>query len=68
VIFIRVRACIKCKQYVPIHPGNRKNKKLVNKFEDNHQGHSVVTLELEEIKEEYANAAAKPEEAPSVEA
>jgi hypothetical protein len=65
VIFIRTRACIKCKQYVPIHPGNRENRIKVNNFEEKHQGHTIVTLELEEIKGEYANAIAEPEGKPA---
>lgn len=69
MIFIRARACIKCKKYVPIHPGNQENRILVNQFEGEHRGHTVVTLELEEIKGEYANAASEPKEGiPSMEA
>lgn len=46
---MRARTCIKCREYVILHPSNPKSKELANKFEKEHQGHNLVTLQLEEI-------------------
>ena len=49
----RVRACIKCKEYKFIIPSNPTNQRNIKNFEKLHRGHSLVTLELSEIKKEY---------------
>ena len=51
---LRARACIKCKQYIVIHPANPINQVDIKKFEKDHTGHTVVTLDLNEIKGAYA--------------
>jgi hypothetical protein len=56
---MRARACIKCKEYILIHPENPQNRAQVKEFENNHQGHTVITIELNEIKGEYQNVASK---------
>ena len=49
----RVRACIKCKEYKFIITSNPTNQGNIRNFEKLHRGHSLVTLELNEIKKEY---------------
>ena len=62
---IRVRACIKCKEYVPIHPSNVQNNMMLKEFEAKHSGHTIVTLELNEVKGKYQNAANRKEKEPA---
>ncbi|MEJ2250034.1 MAG: hypothetical protein P8Y70_04620 [Candidatus Lokiarchaeota archaeon] len=50
---MRARACIKCKEYIMIHPDNPKNLQEIKIFEKNHSGHTVVTVNYSEIKGEY---------------
>ncbi|MEJ2248574.1 MAG: hypothetical protein P8Y70_03770 [Candidatus Lokiarchaeota archaeon] len=50
---MRAQACIKCKEYVLIHPGDPVNKKMLDEFKGKHRGHTVITVELEEIKGKY---------------
>ncbi|MFX1427729.1 MAG: hypothetical protein ACFFBE_14845 [Promethearchaeota archaeon] len=52
---LRARACIKCKQYIVIHPDNPINQVDIKKFERNHTGHTIVTLDLNEVKGAYAS-------------
>jgi len=51
---LRCRACIKCKTYIVIHPDNPINQVDIKKFEKNHSGHTVVTVDINEIKGVYA--------------
>ncbi|MFO7794521.1 MAG: hypothetical protein ACQERB_04125 [Promethearchaeati archaeon] len=44
------RACLKCKEYVLIFPENPSNIVLINEFEAKHRGHTLITLNFEEIK------------------
>lgn len=46
----RARACIKCREYVMIRPDDPSNLELINKFEKHHRGHTLITLNFEEIK------------------
>lgn len=50
---MRARACIKCKEYVIIHPNNPLNQNKVNKFERKHHLHTLITVNLDEIKGSY---------------
>jgi len=67
---MRARACIKCKEYMLIRPDDPNNLNLINKFEKNHRGHTLITLNFEEIKgtfnkfqnEEKAKEASKEED------
>ena len=52
---IRARACIKCREYVRIYPNNPENQNLLRVFEVNHKGHTLITLDLNEIKDQYKN-------------
>lgn len=50
---MRARACLKCKEYVLIHPNNPVNQNLIKEFELTHTRHNLITVALEEIKEQY---------------
>jgi len=50
-----VRACLKCQQYVTIHPDNYLSTQRVNQFEADHSKHTVVTMDLNEVKGVYKN-------------
>lgn len=51
---VRARACIKCREYMVIHPDNPINQVDIKKFERKHTGHTVMTVDLNEIKGVYA--------------
>ena len=63
---VRARACIKCKEYIIIHPDNPINQFEIKKFERRHTAHTIVTVDLNEIKGLYNpfknNDEAKPVE------
>jgi hypothetical protein len=50
---MRARACIKCKEYVVIHPNNPLNQNKIDLFERKHYLHTLITVEIEEIKDQY---------------
>jgi hypothetical protein len=50
---IRARACIRCKEYIVIHPNNPLNQAKINTFEKKHHQHTLITVNLDEIKDEY---------------
>ncbi|MHA1642757.1 MAG: hypothetical protein ACTSUX_01040 [Promethearchaeota archaeon] len=50
---MRARACIKCKEYVVIHPDNPLNQNRINLFEQKHHQHTLITVDLDEIKDSY---------------
>ena len=50
---MRARACIKCREYVVIHPGNPVNQLDIKKFEKKHLSHTIMTVDLSEIKGIY---------------
>ncbi len=56
---IRARACIKCREYVIIHPNNPENQNFIKLFEVNHKGHTLITLDLDEVKDQYKNFESK---------
>lgn len=53
MIKIRVCACIKCREYVKIQPDDPKNQELIKLFEGNHKGHTLITLDIDEVKDQY---------------
>lgn len=59
---MRALACIKCKEYVNIHTGNAVNNELLNDFKGKHRSHTVITVQIEEIKGEYSKY--NPNESP----
>lgn len=50
---MRARACLKCKEYVLIHPDNPINQNMIKEFELTHMRHNLFTVNLAEIKGEY---------------
>ncbi len=50
---MRARACLKCKEYVLIHPNNVVSQKLIKDFEVAHMRHNLMTVNLNEIKGQY---------------
>ncbi len=51
---VRARACIKCREYMVIHPDNPINQVDIKKFERKHTSHTIMTVDLNEIKGTYA--------------
>ncbi len=49
----RVRACVKCREYIIIHPNDPANQAHVKKFDLIHTGHTLVTLDINEVKKQY---------------
>ncbi len=50
---MNVRACFKCKEYTPIHPGNQVSSELIKKFDFLHFKHPVQTLDKTEIPKNF---------------
>ena len=59
---MRARACIRCKEYVLVHPEDPMNLGEIKEFEMMHEKHGLVTLDLEEIAQEYKKIAQKAPE------
>lgn len=55
VLTLRVRACTKCEEYIVIHPNNPISQIFVNTFEEFHKGHPLITIDLNEVKENMIN-------------
>ncbi len=53
---VRCRACIKCRTYLVIHPGNPVNQVEIKRFEKQHLGHTIVTVDLNEVKGNYSSS------------
>jgi hypothetical protein len=53
VSVVRARACIKCKEYIVIHPNNPINQTQINVFEKSHHLHTLITVNLDEVKDSY---------------
>lgn len=52
---LRARACLKCKEYIIIHPSNAINQLDIKKFEKKHLNHTIMTVGLGEIKGVYSS-------------
>ena len=50
---MRARACIKCREYMIIHANNLLNQNEIEFFERKHHLHTLITVNLEEIKDQY---------------
>ena len=50
---MRARACIKCKEYMIIHAANPLNQNKIENFQRKHHLHSLITVNLAEIKDQY---------------
>jgi len=64
---VRARACIKCREFIMIHPGNPVNQQEIKKFEKAHLSHTVVTVDFSEIKGVYTSFKNHGSEEPSQE-
>jgi hypothetical protein len=62
---VRCRACSRCRKYIIIHPGNPINQLEIKKFEKKHLGHTIMTVDLNEIKGMYEPFKNNGEEKPS---
>ena len=51
---LRCRACIKCKTYIVIHADNPINQVEIKTFERNHTNHTIMTVDLNEVKGIYS--------------
>ncbi|MHA2006381.1 MAG: hypothetical protein ACXABO_05230 [Promethearchaeota archaeon] len=65
---VRCRACIKCKTYLIIHPENPINQVEIKNFEKKHTAHTIMTVDLSEVKGLYAPFKNNGAEKTSVEA
>jgi len=50
---MRARACIRCKEYMIIHANDPLNQNIIEDFERKHHLHTLITVNLEEIKDQY---------------
>ena len=50
---MRARACIKCKEYVLIRPNDPLNRNKINEFDKRHHLHTLITVNLDEVKDTY---------------
>ena len=50
---VRARACIKCKQYMRINPSDPLNQIQLKLFEKWHLGHTLITIDVDEIRDTY---------------
>ena len=48
---MKVIACNRCKEYLPIHFGNFVSQKLENDFRMKHKGHTVFMAELQDLSD-----------------
>jgi len=63
-MIVRCRACVKCKEYMIIHPDNPVNQLDIKNFEKRHLNHTIMTVGLGEVKGIYSpfkkNGGVKP--------
>jgi len=63
---LRCRACTKCKTYLIIHAESPVNQIDLKKFERKHTSHTIMTVDLNEVKGVYSpfssNGGVKPPE------
>ncbi len=59
--FMKVRACIRCKQYVVIKEGY-KNQLAIKIFEKDHTGHNLGTLDYNDVKDKGSGFESKTNE------
>ncbi|MFX1257102.1 MAG: hypothetical protein ACFFAN_04540 [Promethearchaeota archaeon] len=52
---MRARACIKCREYVIVRPEDPTNQEIIKVFEGKHRGHTLITLDIDEVKGQYSN-------------
>lgn len=52
---VRCRACIKCREYIVIHPSSPINQVEIKRFEKVHSGHTIMTTDINEVKGAYSS-------------
>ena len=52
---VRCRACIKCREYLVIHPSSPINQVEIKRFEKVHLGHTIMTVDINEVKGAYSS-------------
>lgn len=52
---VRCRACIKCREYLVIHPSSPINQIEIKRFEKVHLGHTIMTVDINEVKGAYSS-------------
>lgn len=50
---MRFKVCMKCKEYVPIHPENSISYNIVKRFEFLHYKHPLQTLNSNEVPKDF---------------
>ena len=50
---MRAKACIKCKEYIVLHPNNPLSQNKEHLFARAHHMHTLVTVNLDEVKDTY---------------
>jgi len=53
VLKIIAKACIKCQEFIMIHPNNLVSQQIEKEFEIKHSQHTMVCMDLDEIKGIY---------------
>ena len=46
---------MRCREYAIIHPEDPANQRVIKFFEGKHRGHTVVTLDFNEVKGTFKN-------------
>lgn len=46
---------MRCREYANIHPENPANLEVIKLFEGKHRGHTVVTVDFNEVKGTFQN-------------
>ena len=52
---MKTRACFKCWKYVNVDPSDSSNQKLERRFDIDHKGHGVLTMENSQVRGRYTN-------------
>lgn len=53
--YMRVRVCIKCREYIYLHHCNLSSQKTLKRFEAQHYGHTMATINESELMDIRAN-------------
>ena len=64
---LRCRACIKCKTYIVIHADNAINQLDIKNFERRHTNHTIITVDINEVKGVYSPSVSNGDVKPSEE-
>ena len=59
---MKVKCCLKCKEYVPIHTENPHSYEMIKSFDKKHRYHNTIIIPKTEMKGEYKIYEMKREE------